>query len=481
MLKQIKKITKTTITLLLLYHTPGKTTEIELPELGDSAYSVLKPHKEKKLGETFYRTLQKHLKFIEDPIIYNYYQKLTQQLTQAAQTEKTFNFFIVNNTEINAFAGPNGHIGIHTGLWTTSQTESELAGVLAHEIAHVTQHHIARRYQKQMQMAIPNLAALLAAIVVAGHNSQAGNAALTTLAAGSTQLYLNHSRQAEQEADRIGIDILKRTEIDPYGMPAFFNRLQQAYRYYPKPPKFLLTHPITEDRIAEATQRLQNLPTNTLKLNDELEYKLTKARLKFLLEDSPYTILTNLKNKTPNLPITSTTLPKHYTYILALIKNKNYQQALNHITKIQKRYPHMLLFDIAKAESYSKQNKHNKAITTIKNHHLFAPTDHGLTMAYTAILNNAKQHRQAITLLKKEKQRYPYNTNILKKIYLYEGKAGNMINALITHAEYETLMGNYDNGIKLLEQAKRLSKDKQYYQLKITAHIDHIKELKQNN
>ena len=77
----------------------------------------------------------------------------------------SFTFFLVDDSSINAFAGPGGYIGVNVGLFVTADSESELAGVMAHEIAHVTQRHLARRFEAQNRMSLPTTAAVLAAIL----------------------------------------------------------------------------------------------------------------------------------------------------------------------------------------------------------------------------------------------------------------------------------------------------------------------------
>ena len=118
---------------------------------------------------------------------------------------------------VNAFAGPGGYIGIHTGLILTAENESELAGVMAHEIAHVTQRHLLRAYESAKQMSLPTAAAMIAGILlgVAADSPDAGIAAISAVQAGNIQRQLNFTRANEKEADRIGIQTLARSGIDP--------------------------------------------------------------------------------------------------------------------------------------------------------------------------------------------------------------------------------------------------------------------------
>ncbi|HIE72507.1 MAG TPA: M48 family peptidase, partial [Planctomycetes bacterium] len=116
-----------------------------------------------------------------------------------------FDFFIVDDPAINAFALPGGYIGVNVGLLLASETESELAGVLAHEVAHVTQRHIARSIYDTQRSSVLNIAAMLAAVLL-GAATDAGSEAtaglITAAQAATIQRQINFTRANEHEADR---------------------------------------------------------------------------------------------------------------------------------------------------------------------------------------------------------------------------------------------------------------------------------------
>ena len=117
----------------------------ELPDLGDPTQKELSPFEEYVMGKNFYKAVRASVPFIEDLAVNDYLSNLGQKLvSQSDQPDKQFNFFILKINSINAFAGPDAQIGIHSGLFLEADNESQLAGVLAHEISHVTQRHLAR-------------------------------------------------------------------------------------------------------------------------------------------------------------------------------------------------------------------------------------------------------------------------------------------------------------------------------------------------
>src|SRR5258705_13143039 len=132
-----------------------------LPELGDTSGALLSPNLERRIGEQAMREIRlREPSFLDDPELTEYVNEIGRRIVAASPgARQDFEFFMVRDNTINAFAMPGGFVGVHTGLLLAAQTESELAGVLAHEVAHVTQHHLARLLGKQEQMSIPTLAA----------------------------------------------------------------------------------------------------------------------------------------------------------------------------------------------------------------------------------------------------------------------------------------------------------------------------------
>ena len=217
--------------LLLVAHLPpALALDTDLPDLGNSAGGLMTPKRERDLGRAFMRSVRRSQKVMDDPLLNDYIQQLGQRLVDASGERGTpFSFFMIDDPQINAFAGPGGYIGVYTGLLQTTETESELAAVLAHEIAHVTQQHLLRAWESTSQMSIPSAAILLAAVVLgAAVGGDAAAAAAVGGQAALIQQQINFTRANEQEADRVGIDILAESGYEPRAMPSFFDRMGKA-------------------------------------------------------------------------------------------------------------------------------------------------------------------------------------------------------------------------------------------------------------
>ena len=228
--------------------------KIELPDMGDSAGSLISPDEEKKLGEAFFRSLHRQIEINQDSEIQQYIQTIGEKLVAHSDTPSyPFHFFVVMENVINAFAGPGGYIGVNSGLILMTESESEFASVMAHEIAHVTQRHLYRAYEESSRLSIPMAVATLGAILLGTQSGAAGQAAIMAIQAGSVQFQIDFTREHEEEADRVGMQTLSSSTYDPRSMPTFFERLQQSTRYSGQNvPEFLRTHPVTASRISDS-------------------------------------------------------------------------------------------------------------------------------------------------------------------------------------------------------------------------------------
>ncbi|MGD0958296.1 MAG: M48 family metalloprotease [Methylomonas sp.] len=272
---------------LILVSTPQHAVELEkiqLPDMGDSSGAIISPAQEKELGESFFRDLHSEAVINQDMELQQYIQTIGQQLVAHSYAPANpFHFFVVMDPNINAFAGPGGYIGVNSGLILLTEAESELASVMAHEIAHVTQRHLYRSIEQSERMSIPTIAATLASALLAIKAPNAGMAGMMAVQAGSVQFQINFTRDHEKEADRVGMNTLFDSNFDPRSMPTFFERLQQATRFYGNGvPEFLRTHPMSENRVADTRGRAETYPFR--QYPDSMGYALTKAKLIVITE-----------------------------------------------------------------------------------------------------------------------------------------------------------------------------------------------------
>ena len=219
--------------------------------------------------------------YIDDPEVSAYLGELGARITQVMTGARyDFEFFVIRDPTVNAFALPGGFVGVHTGLINSADTESEMASVLSHEIAHVTQRHIARMFGQQQQMQMPVMAAIAAALLLGRARPDLATGAAAAAQAGAVQAQLSYSRDFEREADRVGLQALAASGFDSRAMAVFFEKLQRATRVMDdgSVPGYLRSHPVTVERIADAQARAANLPYR--QHLDSTEFHLVRAKLR---------------------------------------------------------------------------------------------------------------------------------------------------------------------------------------------------------
>lgn len=251
-----------------------------LPDLGELERNGLSQTTERRLGEQIMLEIRRDSAYLDDPEVAGYIGQLGRRLAaQGEGVRQTFEFFVVKDSMLNAFALPGGYIGVHTGLMLAARSESELAGVLAHEISHVTQSHLARSFGKQSQAQLATLLSLAVAVLAARSNPEVAIGAAMTGQAAGIQQQLNYSRDFEREADRLGLGLMEQAGFDPRGMSSFFERMLQFGRLYENnAPGYLRTHPLTTERIADMENRVA-LRSYRQVLDSE-EFGLVRAKLK---------------------------------------------------------------------------------------------------------------------------------------------------------------------------------------------------------
>ncbi len=258
----------------------------ELPDIGTPADAILTPAEEYQLGGMVIKELRDSGQIIDDPEVTEYIQGVGDRLvghTAETSTTRRFHFYVIKETDINAFALPGGYVCVNLGLMLATRSESELAGVLAHEISHVTQRHTVRQIQASQKASLAATAAMLAAILagVASHSSNAGIAGVMASQSAAMQSQLNYSRDSEYEADRVGISVMAAAGFEPSAMATFFETMGRrtgAAGPNAKIIEFLQTHPLTSARVAEAKARAASYPV--VRPLDSTSYSLTRERLR---------------------------------------------------------------------------------------------------------------------------------------------------------------------------------------------------------
>lgn len=446
---------------------------IRLPDMGDSAGAILSPDQEHRIGTEFLRRIRLSYQLIEDPEISEYIRNLGNRLAANSDNpSQSFTFFVINDTHINAFAAPGGFIGVNAGLITASESESELASVIAHEIAHVTQRHMARAFEAQDNLNLPALAGVIAAIIIGSQNSELGRATLSASQAAVAQAQLDFTRSNENEADHIGIQTLDGANFDPRAMTVFFERLQQASRYYTKPPEFLSTHPVTAARIANSRARAERYPYR--QYTDSLEYHLVREKLRFD-SDKPHNVA-HYENVLASKQYHSEAATR-YGYALALGKAGQLNRAKNEINTLLKQHPEQINFLLARARLMLEAGKTQAALEAFQQALKIYPQDHTLTVSYARALLQTNRAVDARLLLHQHARERSPDAALYKLMAVAESEAGYPIEAHQSLAEHHYLNGQTREAIRQLDIALGLKSDNFFELSKVQARRDQLRLL----
>ena len=421
------------------------------------------------------RNVRSALPMVTDPIVEEYVQNLGYRLaSHSSNYYRNFHFFVVDSTQINAFAGPGGYIGINSGLILAAQSESEVAAVMAHEIAHVTQRHIARSIEMQKALTIPSMAALLASLVIATQSSEAGTAAIAATLGGTAQKQINFIRQNEKEADRVGIQTLADAGFDPFGMPLFFGRLQKNAKLYgTRPPEFLSTHPVTLNRISEATTRAESYPRVPQYTN--LDFLLIQAKLRANDYKNPKQVLADVrryKGKGGGKAAVD-----QYEFALLLSLTENHAAARKVMEKLQKGDPDRIAYRLALARIMTATKDYDAALQVYADTLELYPGEMTVALPYANTLLSSGQLSEAYTLLNKVAETNPSSPRLHKLLAQAAGATGHKVRTHTAMAQYYFLNGYTDQAIEQLKLAEKSPLLTSYQIARIQARISDLERL----
>jgi predicted Zn-dependent protease len=239
---------------------------------GASDFNLISIEEEWQLGQQLSQDIARQVRFNNDAAVNNYVRSMGQKIV--SQTPAPFNqlpwqFHVVDDAAINAFAIPGGHVYVHTGLIANADNAAELAGVMAHEISHVVARHSTEQISRQYGLS------MLASVVLGQNPGVLQQIAAQIVAGGALARF---SREAEREADELGIRAMYDAGYNPMGMATMFDELLEHRGGQPgRVEQFFSTHPLTEDRARDARNRASQLGNRGI--TDEPAFQSARQRV----------------------------------------------------------------------------------------------------------------------------------------------------------------------------------------------------------
>jgi len=446
-----------------------------LPDLGDvtaSRYSVQQEH---DLGRMWLKMFRSSVKTVNDPLMQDYLEGLLYRLASNSELkDRRLETVIVDNASINAFAVPGGVVGVHNGIFLYTDNEAQLAGVLAHEIAHLSQRHFSRSLDNAKQSTIPTLAGLLAGVVLAATaGADAGIAAITATQAAALDSQLRFSRQHEQEADRLGMETLSRANMDPNGIPSMFVNMNANMRYArAKPPEFLLTHPLTDNRISDSANRARQYPRKVY--TDNLNFQLMRMRAALQHSNKPEDLLKTWQNDTG-----INGEARRYGAVIALLELNRWAEADEQLAPLLKDDSGRIAYQLAKADVLLGQKRYNDAIELLQNQLVLSPNNNPYTIKLSDALQRANRFEEADQVLSRQSRERPEDPNLWYQLAEVRGLAGNILGVHIARAEYFILQAQFERAKMQLRYAYELTANNKIQQGRIKQRLRDIADMEE--
>jgi predicted Zn-dependent protease len=261
-----------------------KNSKEDVEAIGDRKVSCkmnwFSIEKEIALGKGLAQEVERSSKLIDDPVVTEYVNRVGQNLVRNSDAKVPFTIKVIDSDEVNAFALPGGFFYVNSGLILRAQEESELAGVMAHEISHVTARHGTCQATKGELMQLASIPAMIFIPY-----TWAGYAMYQGLNLAIPLTFLKFSRDAEREADFLGIQYMYKAGYDPNSYVTFFERIQADEKRRPGTiPKAFSTHPPTPERIGNTQKEIARiLPARQEYIVTTSEFDTVRARLRNIM------------------------------------------------------------------------------------------------------------------------------------------------------------------------------------------------------
>lgn len=454
-----------------------------LPELGSGGGRFIEVNKHKALGEWSLQNLAKSAPLVNDPWSQEQLESMAWKINAQARNQAPLALVVINNPSINAFAIPGGVMGIHTGTVIESKSMDEVASVIAHEVAHLSQRHYEHRDEASRKALLMQIGGILAAIAASAADGDAAAAVMMGSQTAALNAQMAFSRSNEREADRIGMQLMAKAGYDPRAMPKFFGTLDQKTQLNMSDnaylPSFIMTHPLSSERLSEAQSRANSYPTFGLNSQrHQLNFELLKWRLKVLSNQTTENelVVTAAKNKGAELALA-------YWYA----RQNRYQEAQNRINKLKKtpitasaadKVNFDILVAITEAQIAGLQDKGQLAEKVLTPYYNLYPERRDLKLLMADTWLQLGKYNEVVTLMKPVVQGRPHDLEGLYRIQrAYELMAidrksnGNgatnqvlikeiaAVNALRYRAKGELWRGKYNSALVSLQQAKKQVED----------------------
>ena len=453
-------INKLHLLLFVLFFSPlfhSVVDEDPLPSLGDYSSASISLSGEYNMGRLWLAMYRGSTKEHSDPLMRTYLEDLIYRLSETSEVrDRRFEFIILEDKTINAFAAPGGIIGINLGMFLNTQKEGELASVMCHELAHLSQRHFARSQNRNSPLA--NALMILGSIAVAA--ASRNPEAILIAPAAMQQMSINYTRSNEKEADRIGFNNLVKAGFNPDDMTMMFQRMQDKYQNEDSEQfSYLMTHPLPSERLTDMRIRADSLEKASKdNYRDNLDFYFMQKRAEVWAEKDIEKLVIKYK-KDSKSQINNISSAAKYGLSLALKQTNNFEEGFSILRELVRKIPNNLVLESSLMELHVAAENYYEAISLGKNILEIHDNNYAASILLADAYIEDGQSEVAEKLLKdlaKERQTDP---NIWYKLAEAQGLSGNILELHRSRAEFFILTGRHDAAVFQLKEALSLSQN----------------------
>jgi predicted Zn-dependent protease len=426
---------------------------------------ALSIEEERKMGREFLAKVREHFEFLEDDFPSQYMSDMGHYVVAPVQPKHfPFNFYIVKDNSLNAFAGPGGHIFVFSGLLEAVDRADELASVIAHEIGHVTARHLAERIALSKKIGIATMAGILAGALIGG---DVGAALMAGTMAAGIQTQLHYSRNDERHADHLGFKYMQPTGFDPAGMIAVLQEMEKG-RWFgsDKIPTYLLTHPTGPERMSNLDAMLSHYaapPPNkdTARFRDLFPYFRAFVRARCHESREAERLFQLDAKRDPNSPLA------HFGLGIVYKERSQYKLALHHLKKAWEGNPRLIPILTNLAEAYQLSGRDREAISVLKKALKLDDEDKSTLFLLGLSYANLGEYRMAIQLFERLASFQPVKKEVYYHLGVSYGRKNILGRAHYNFAVYYHMLGKMDKARFHIKMASDLSSGDPYIWMKI--------------
>ncbi|WP_442915388.1 M48 family metalloprotease [Marinobacter sp. OP 3.4] len=435
---------------------PGLTQaqERDLPAIGGLGGGLLSDQMEAEIGQQVMSSIRRSAGQIQDPLVYEYLTSMVYRLVPYTPlSNRELTIVVIDDPNINAFAVPGNIVGVNGGLFLNAKTEQQFGSVIAHELAHLSQRHFARRLEQQERSAPLTAAGIIAGIVLtAVTGSEAGIATIMGTQAMSVQNMLAYSRAHEQEADRVGMEIMADAGLDPRGMPEMFEVMMRQSRLQGnRVPEYLSTHPLTQSRVSDTRSRADQY--QGIGASDHHEYHLVRARLQVRYARNKGEAIDAFQAYLED-PASGSEAAARYGLAVARLANDQPDSARTLLEELLEESPNRITYQVTLAEAMQVQGRLDEARELMETALRRNPGNYPITDRLAHIEIQAGNGSRAADYLKTLTRDYPNREDLWLRLAEAEGMARNIVGVHRARAEYDILMGDLEAAQRQLRQAQ---------------------------